>query len=133
YDGSDPSKRASQIAKDIAHNNPDIEMTLVYVMRLYSVGDTADVIDSALINETNSIREELEQIASELPVKTKVKLLKGTSPSDLIVKCALDEDCDLILMGSRGKGGVTGYLGSVSYAVTKNSPITVIIAKEGPK
>ena len=36
-----------------------------------------------------------------------------------------EEGCDLIIMGSRGQGGVKGFLGSVSYAVTKESPIDV--------
>ncbi len=58
-------------------------------------------------------------------------MLKGTSPADLIVNCAKDEGCDLIIMGSRGQGGVKGFFGCVSYAVTKESPITVLIAKEG--
>ncbi|WP_295999693.1 universal stress protein [uncultured Adlercreutzia sp.] len=48
-----------------------------------------------------------------------------------MVNCAKDEGCDLIIMGSRGQGGVKGFLGSVSYAVTKESPMTVLIAKEG--
>ena len=47
------------------------------------------------------------------------------------MNCAKDEGCDLIIMGSRGQGGVKGFLGSVSYAVTKESPVTVLIAKEG--
>ena len=32
-------------------------------------------------------------------------------------------------MGSRGKGGVKGYLGSVSYGVVQESPVAVLIAK----
>ena len=72
-----------------------------------------------------------EAIAAELPNPAEVKVLKGTSPADLIVNCAKDEGCDLIIMGSRGQGGVKGFLGSVSYAVTKESPVTVLIAKEG--
>ena len=59
-------------------------------------------------------------------------VLKGTSPADLLLKCAEDEGCDLIVMGSRGKGGVKGYLGSVSYAVVQGSPVAVLIAKDAP-
>ena len=33
-------------------------------------------------------------------------------------------------MGSRGRGGVKGYLGSVSDAVVQGSPIAVLITKE---
>ena len=77
------------------------------------------------------LRQELEEAAAALPNPSRVVLLKGTSPADLIVNCAKEEGCDLIIMGSRGQGGVKGFLGSVSYAVTKESPVTVLIAKEG--
>ena len=76
-------------------------------------------------------REELEAIAADMVNPTEVRVLKGTSPADLVVNCAKEEGCDLIIMGSRGQGGVKGFLGSVSYAVTKESPMTVLIAKEG--
>ena len=67
-----------------------------------------------------------------MPNKAHAHLLKGTSPADLLLKCAEDEGCDLIVMGSRGKGGVKGYLGSVSYAVVQGSPVAVLIAKDAP-
>ena len=54
------------------------------------------------------------------------------APADLLLKCAQDEGCDLIVMGSRGQGGVKGFLGSVSYAVVQGSPIAVLIAKDAP-
>ncbi|MFR5093258.1 MAG: universal stress protein [Adlercreutzia equolifaciens] len=57
-----------------------------------------------------------------------VKVLKGTSPADLIVNCAKEEGCDLIIMGSRGQGGVKGFLGSVSLPSPRNRPVTVLIA-----
>ena len=75
----------------------------------------------------------LEAVAEMLPNPAEVRLLRGTSPADLIVSCAIEEGCDLIVMGSRGQGGVKGYLGSVSYAVTKESPVTVLIAKDGAR
>ena len=69
-------------------------------------------------------------MADALRNPASVRLLKGSSPADLIVRCAEDEGCDLIVMGSRGQGGVKGYLGSVSYAVVQGSPIAVLVAKD---
>ena len=124
YDGSAPSHRALEVMREIAQSNPAAEVVLVHVMRLFSSGSAAACVDTVMV-------EELEAIAAELPNPAEVKVLKGTSPADLIVNCAKDEGCDLIIMGSRGQGGVKGFLGSVSYAVTKESPVTVLIAKEG--
>ena len=114
YDGSAPSHRALEVMREIAAQNPAVEVVLVHVMRLFSSGSAAAGMDTVMVDDA-----------------TEVKVLKGTSPADLIVNCAKEEGCDLIIMGSRGQGGVKGFLGSVSYAVTKESPMTVLIAKEG--
>ena len=127
YDGSAPSHRALEVMREIAAQNPAVEVVLVHVMRLFSSGSAATV----MVDDAMAIREELEAIAADMVNPTEVRVLKGTSPADLIVNCAKEEGCDLIIMGSRGQGGVKGFLGSVSYAVTKASPMTVLIAKEG--
>ncbi len=129
YDGSVPSRRAIQIVQDVASRTPEVDVVLVHVMRLFSSGAAAAGIDTVVMDEAEPIKEELERIASSLP-RAQVKILKGSSPADLILNCARDEGADLIIMGSRGMGGVKGYLGSVSYAVVKDSPVTVMIAKE---
>ncbi|MCI9262557.1 universal stress protein [uncultured Adlercreutzia sp.] len=131
YDGSAPSHKALEVMKEIADQNPALEVVLVHVMRLFSSGAAAAGADTVMVDDAMAIRRELEEIADSLVNPTEVKVLKGTSPADLIVNCAKDEGCDLIIMGSRGQGGVKGFLGSVSYAVTKESPMTVLIAKEG--
>ncbi len=131
YDGSAPARKALQIMRNIAALDPDVEVVLVHVMRLFSTGAAAAGIDTVVMDEAGAIRQELDEIADSLPNAVEVQILKGTSPADLILNSARDADCDLIIMGSRGKGGVKGYLGSVSYAVVKDSPVTVMIAKDG--
>ncbi|MEC4271735.1 universal stress protein [Adlercreutzia sp. R25] len=131
YDGSAPSHKALEVMREIAQQNPALEIVLVHVMRLFSTGAAAAGVDTVMVEDAMAVRRELEAIAAELPNPCEVKVLKGTSPADLIVNCAKEDGCDLIIMGSRGQGGVKGFLGSVSYAVTKESPMTVLIAKEG--
>ena len=126
YDGSAPSHRALEVTREIAAQNPAVEVVLVHVMRLFSSGSAAAGMDTVMVDDAMAVRRELEAIAEAM-----VNPLKGTSPADLIVNCAKEEGCDLVIMGSRGQGGVKGFLGSVSYAVTKESPMTVLIAKEG--
>ena len=87
-------------------------------------------MDTVLLADAEPVRAELEHVAEGLRNPTEVRLLRGSSPADLIVRCAKDENCDLIIMGSRGQGGVKGYLGSVSYSVVQSSPITVLVAKD---
>ena len=130
YDGSQPAQKALSIMSELAKIDADIQIVLVHVMRLFSSGAAAAGIDTVVMDEAAPIKAELDQIAQSLPNKTEVKILKGSSPADLILNCAQDEGVDMIIMGSRGKGGVKGYLGSVSYAVVNDSPVTVMIAKD---
>lgn len=130
YDGSEPAKRAIEVMRGISEHSPETEVILVHVMRLFSSGAAAAGIDTVVMDDAPDIRSELEEVAASLPSKVDIQILKGSSPADLILNCAQEKGADLIVMGSRGMGGVKGFLGSVSYAVVKESPITVMIAKD---
>ena len=130
YDGSTPSTKALDLAQKIGEENRRVEFIFVHVVRLVGMGTGAEVV---LIDEANRVLESLQTLADSLPNKAQARLLKGTSPADLLLVCAQEEECDLIIMGSRGKGGVRGYLGSVSYAVAQASPVAVLIAKSTPE
>ncbi len=129
YDGSEPSERALEMVSRMVVNDTDMEVILVHVVLLFSSGAAATGIDTVLLDDVSPIQDKLQSIASSLASYARIKILRGSSPADLIVRCAIEEECDLIIMGSRGRGGVKGYLGSVSYAVVKDSPISVLIAK----
>ncbi|WP_302397722.1 universal stress protein [Eggerthella sinensis] len=129
YDGSTPSAKALDLARSIGAQDESIELVFVHVVKLYGLGTGAETV---LLNEAQKVLTEMEHIADEVPNKAHTHLLKGSSPADLLLKCAHDEGCDLIVMGSRGQGGVKGFLGSVSYAVVQGSPIAVLIAKDVP-
>lgn len=130
YDGSAPSAKALDLARSIGAQDETVELVFAHVVKLYAMGTGAE---SVLLDEANRVLAELERLADEVPNKAHAHLLKGTSPADLLLKCARDEGCDLIVMGSRGQGGVKGFLGSVSYAVVQGSPIAVLIAKDTPQ
>lgn len=130
YDGSAPSHKAIDLARCISSENSQIELVLAHVARLYSSGAIGVAMDTVLMADVEPVRTELQEIADSLENPAKVRILRGSSPANLIVKCAKEEQCDLVIMGSRGQGGVKGYLGSVSYAVVQSSPIAVLIAKD---
>ena len=129
YDGSVPSAKALELARSIGAQDEGIELVFAHVVKLYGLGTGAETV---LLDEAKKVLAEMECIAEDVPNKAHCHLLKGTSPSDLLLKCAQEEGCDLIVMGSRGQGGVKGFLGSVSYAVVQGSPIAVLIAKDVP-
>lgn len=130
YDGSAASQRALQMARGIIETDDAVGLVLVHVARMAGTDSAMAGVDAMIAQDAQQARDELERMAAFVPNPTTVQVLVGTSPANLIVRCAREEGCDLIVMGSRGQGGVKGFLGSVSYAVTKESPVAVLIAKE---
>lgn len=135
YDGSASSKRAIGLAASIASQDARIEVIAVHVLRFYLSGSAAVGMETVIIDDATEVCDEMERAFSGLPNHVETRLLKGMSPAELILRCAREEDCDLIIMGSRGQGGVKGYLGSVSYAVVQGAQAKVLIAKDvsGPE
>jgi nucleotide-binding universal stress UspA family protein len=66
---------------------------------------------------------------SEAGVQAVAEVLEGP-PADAILRVASARGCDLIVMGSRGHGGVaTLLLGSVSQKVLSHADAPVLVAK----
>lgn len=129
YDGSPAAKVALALALDEAKRDETIGIVAAHV--LITCAD-ASAAQDVLIREAEAVHDDLDEVLSAIPNPTKIEILRGTSPADLLLGCAKREGCNLIIMGSRGMGGAKGYLGSVSYAVVQRSTdAAVLIAKEG--
>ena len=100
YDGSAPSAKALHLARSIGAQDESVELVFAHVVKLYGLGTGAETV---LLDEAKKVLVEMEQLADEVPNKAHAHLLKGSSPADLLLKCAQDEGCDLIVMGSRGQ------------------------------
>lgn len=86
----------------------------------------------------DDLRESHQRILSEAAniVKNKqldievVTRLEEGRPSNVIVETGNEEDVDLIVMGSRGLGGITGWvLGSTSRRVVESCTKPILIIK----
>lgn len=85
----------------------------------------------------DALRESHERILMEAAniVKSKqpnimvVTRLEKGRPSSVIVDVAEKEDVDLIVMGSRGMGGIIGFLGSTSRHVVEACTRPILIIK----
>lgn len=128
YDGSAASKNALKLAIDVAKQDESIEIVAAHILKIYGSGPAQD----SIVRQAEALADDLESMLAQVPNPTRVELLRGESPADLLLSCAAENKCDLIVMGSRGVGGAKGYLGSVSYAVVQRSEkCAVLIAKEG--
>jgi len=79
-----------------------------------------------------AIHENFMQQAKELAPSVPIEclLLEGGQASEGILKVAQEKDCDLIVMGSHGLGGLGRMvLGSVATQVLHQANIPVLISK----
>ncbi len=111
FDGSDHSRRAAKIAGDLARAQTSAEMWLVCVLEPVPAELGQPYLDK-LIAERKFVGNRLIQEARGLigeGVEIHEELLFG-SPAETILEVAENRDCDLIIMGTRGLGGLAGLL-----------------------
>lgn len=144
-DGSEPSNNALEHAATIAKKF-DAELILVAVVQrmmipifpdegfgaipLSAAKDMAQYQDKMRVLYQNVLKEAEEKVKEEYPgVKTE-SILKEGRPSATIVQQAEKDDVDIIVMGSRGIGGYTGWiLGSTSRRVVDSCTKPILIVK----
>lgn len=137
-DGSEQSNLALNFAMDLAKKY-SAKVTLLHVAQQYfqepifpklSTRNTADIED-AHRQLLSKMFDEAKKMDSE--VKVSKKLLFGR-PADKIIETSKKEGIDLIVIGSRGLGGIKEFLlGSVSDRVADRANCQVLIVKKNRK
>ena len=68
--------------------------------------------------------------AEEAGVRCQTRHIKDQHPAEGIIKAAKDQGCDLIIVGSHGRGAIGRVLlGSTSLKVLTFSPIAVLVSR----
>ncbi len=142
-DGSESADKALDFAFDLAAKY-SAEIVLLSVVPPVTTPMSPDSLEVPVSLEVlNQHLEELiashkkvlsealrksEKIKPDLSVST--KLVKGRRPSESIVETAKEGKFDIIVMGSRGLGGIKEFfLGSVSDRVADEAVCPVLIVK----
>jgi nucleotide-binding universal stress UspA family protein len=145
FDGSEQSKRAIDYAVDMADSCKGklIVLTVVPKMTLpvfpdegfgsvpiSTAQDWAEYQDKMKAMYKKSQNDVMKDIKEHFPkLETEAELLEGR-PSSTIVEEAEKNQADLIVMGSRGIGGISGWiLGSTSRRVVESCTKPVLIIK----
>jgi nucleotide-binding universal stress UspA family protein len=145
YDGSDHAKHALEYAVDVA----DIRKATLYILAVVprvtlpifpdegfgaapitAAQDFGEYQDRMKEMYKKALDEAVKCIKEEFPdLKFETILIEGR-PSATIVDQAEKNDVDLIVMGSRGLGGISGWiLGSTSRRVVDSCTKPVLIVK----
>ena len=138
YDGSSLSKKALDLAKDLARNfNADLKLLMVIPV-YYPISDSV-FSGAAVMNYQQVVKALTEQGEKELKkitekcreegAKTFYKIIHD-DVSDAIMKEAKKSKIDLIIMGSRRLTGVASLkrLGSTARHVSEHAtcPVTIV-------
>lgn len=114
----------------------DADLHVLYVINTAGYaglpGDGAVGGLSAMMNEQGetALDRAAERVGERL---TERVLIEGT-PSEEIIDYAEEADCDLVVMGTHGRGGIDRLLlGSVAERVVRTSPVPVLTVRVGRK
>ena len=133
YDGSKASARALEQAKRISIAfGSKLEVLHVFSYTGFQIGEAFIPVPQNYAKDFYSYSEQIVQQArdqiADLP-NAKATLMQGL-PAKVILDYADEINCDLIIIGSRGLGGIRELvLGSVSHNVVQHAKVPILVIK----
>lgn len=139
-DGSSSSEQATRLAVSLAAGS-GARLTALYVIDPYpylNVGEASAVGFQAYMGNAYEhaaqVHAKVTDACSQAAPGVDLKLRRGedTSAAESIVRTAVEEKADLIVVGSHGRTGLSRLmLGSVAQKVVAQSPLPVLVARQG--
>ena len=132
-DGSAEGRRAVAHALDLASVH-DADVHALYVVDTASYAgmpmETSwEGVGELLRDDATKAVAEVESLAAETDLDVETAVAEG-SPSKEIIRYAEDNGCDLIVMGTHGRGGIDRLLlGSVAEKVVRGSSVPVLTVR----
>lgn len=130
-DGSDHSMRAAKYAMELARSLNG-EIFLLNAHRPFPVTLGEPYFQKAttkILDKANALLEPFRALLKANGVTFTDRTLEGAA-GEVIPRVAEIEDCDLIVMGSRGHSNLEGLLlGSVTHRVLSASPCPVLVVR----
>lgn len=128
---SEESRKAVEYA---VSTFPEAEITVLHVINPNTYyGDEGQLSYEHVVEEGEERAAELFETATETAERYGVRISTKTATGNAqheILDYAEDLDVDQIVMGSRGRSGVSRVLlGSVAEAVTRRSPVPVTVVR----
>ncbi|MDT3427839.1 nucleotide-binding universal stress UspA family protein [Paenibacillus forsythiae] len=135
YDGSKAANKALDRAIELAKVTPGAALHVVHAFEFprFFIGEALAPLPASVnkdyydlaVQTTEEVKKRLETEG----INAKIELLQG-SPAETILKYAKDNAAEVIVIGSRGLGGIREFvLGSVSHNVVQSAKIPVLVVK----
>ncbi len=132
-DGSEEAKLALRTAVDLA-NSTNSELHVVTVGRIHPVGSYEihyEELAEALRRQAQRVLDEqVKKIEEEGRTVAGAHLETSDRPDEVIVRLSEELGAGLIVMGSRGRGGLRrALMGSVSDSVVRHAHCPVLVVR----
>ncbi|GJQ52152.1 MAG: universal stress protein [Anaerolineaceae bacterium] len=131
-DGSEHSLHAARKAAELARalKSSELQVVVVYDPMPPILGDPDfQIVLNARLEGAQKVLQSATEAIGEIPSKVNAEAIAG-DPAESIISIAETRKCDLIVMGSRGLGRLTGLLlGSASQKVVSLAPCPVLIVR----
>jgi nucleotide-binding universal stress UspA family protein len=140
-DGSDTSMKAADYAITLAKNNDNNEAE-IFVINVIDIppmfkmlpSDTRKQLIRIGRQQATQIFDTIEQMAKRHDIKTNkinTEMVETSmSAADEIIRYAKEKDVDLIVVGTKGRSGMSkALLGSVASKVVTYSPCSVLVVR----
>ncbi len=135
-DDTRTSEQAALAARDLLRESPQTKLHVLYVTQLYPTKfGTAPLLGmdyerEVAANIQTSLRE---RYFGHLMHRVQFDHRTGVVPAKVICQTAVECQCDLIIVGSRGKRAISRvFSGSVSRDVVMRSNIPVLVVRYTP-
>lgn len=133
FDGSQQSYQAFDFALEISKLCPGAAPE-IFILSVAQPPEPIDIVEvDAVIDSATQHYEDifngLREKAKGRNLEIKTEVVVG-HPADQIVRYAKDNNCDMVIVGQKGKSKIESWLlGSVSKRVATYAPCTVTIVK----
>jgi nucleotide-binding universal stress UspA family protein len=135
YDGSVESDEALNHAIHLCECVSDVSLQVVHIFSIPSIiiGEAMisppPNLNNELLTEAQAVVDRAKSRVARFPNAT-VEMIQGNG-AKTILAFAEERNSDLIVLGSRGLGGVSEFLlGSVSHHVVQHARIPVLVVKK---
>lgn len=131
-DGSEHALNAARLAADLANAmaSKTLRIVVAYdpIPSYLGEPDMQSAINARL-SESQEILRKATEAVGKTSAEIRTELIEG-NPAEAIIEVAKTRGSDVIVMGSRGLGRLTGLvLGSTSQKVVSHAPCPVLIVR----
>lgn len=131
YDGSEHSRRAAELAGKLAREQKDCVVRIVCAVGDVPWGSSDPMAERWIAEQTlegnRLIDEASALVGNDVEIRRE---LVFQSPAEGILNVAETHQCDLIVIGTKGKGGFAGlFMGSQTQKVISMANCPVLVVK----